>query len=225
MHRWVIHAASVAWTDVLKKAGGIMKKDGYQLGIYEFSTKVEYQEAKKEQEAVELIMAKSDISDPQNALRLYNKMIARKLFRTHVGYDFLKELRKIITEGGLVAEDRLYPLPVVPQKTEVGRKEPAKDEKSLEEAKKEAQRYKILYEDLKSKKNSSVIIIIFLVVMLGAMVAITLLSDNTLITDYRSKIENEYSGWQEQLLQKERELDEREALLSGQGGNSETYTQ
>lgn len=202
-----------------------MKKDGYQLGIYEFSTKVEYQEAKKEQEAVELIMAKSDISDPQNALRLYNKMIARKLFRTHVGYDFLKELRKIITEGGLVAEDRLYPLPVVPQKTEVGRKEPAKDEKSLEEAKKEAQRYKILYEDLKSKKNSSVIIIIFLVVMLGAMVAITLLSDNTLITDYRSKIENEYSGWQEQLLQKERELDEREALLSGQGGNSETYTQ
>lgn len=202
-----------------------MKKDGYQLGIYEFSTKVEYQEAKKEQEAVELIMAKSDISDPQNALRLYNKMIARKLFRTHVGYDFLKELRKIITEGGLVPEERLYPLPVVPQKAEVVRKEPAKDEKSLEEAKKEAQRYKILYEDLKSKKYSSVIIIIFLVVMLGAMVAITLLSDNTLITDYRNKIENEYSGWQEQLLQKERELDEREALLSGQEGTSETNTQ
>lgn len=202
-----------------------MKKDGYQLGIYEFSTKVEYQEAKKEQEAVELIMAKSDISDPQNALRLYNKMIARKLFRTQVGYDFLKELRKIITEGGLVPEERLYPLPVVPQKAEVVRKEPAKDEKSLEEAKKEAQRYKILYEDLKSKKYSSVIIIIFLVVMLGAMVAITLLSDNTLITDYRNKIENEYSGWQEQLLQKERELDEREALLSGQEGTSETNTQ
>lgn len=202
-----------------------MKKDGYQLGIYEFSTKVEYQEAKKEQEAVELIMAKSDISDPQNALRLYNKMIARKLFRTHVGYDFLKELRKIITEGGLVPEERLYPLPVVPQKAEVVRKEPAKDEKSLEEAKKEAQRYKILYEDLKSKKYSSVIIIIFLVVMLGAMVAITLLSDNTLITDYRNKIENEYSGWQEQLLQKERELDEREALLSGQEGTSGTNTQ
>lgn len=202
-----------------------MKKDGYQLGIYEFSTKVEYQEAKKEQEAVELIMAKSDISDPQNALRLYNKMIARKLFRTHVGYDFLKELRKIITEGGLVPEERLYPLPVVPQKAEVVRKEPAKDEKSLEEAKKEAQHYKILYEDLKSKKYSSVIIIIFLVVMLGAMVAITLLSDNTLITDYRNKIENEYSGWQEQLLQKERELDEREALLSGQEGTSGTNTQ
>ena len=192
-----------------------MKKNTYQLGIYEFSTKSEYQEAKKEQEAVELIRMKSDLSDPKNALRLYNKMLSRKLFRTHIGYDFLKELRKTVVDSGLVDEEHLYPLFVMAQKAEIIKIEDTKEEKDRKVLEDEAKRYKILYEDLKSRKNSSKVIIIFLVIIIVALTVITLLSDNTLVTDYRAKVENDYVQWQQQLELKEQELNEREAMLKG----------
>lgn len=191
----------------------IMKKSSYQLGMYEFSTKGEYLEAKKEQEAVELIRAKSDLSEPHNALRFYNKMIARKLFRTHIGYDFMKELRKTVVESGLVDEEHLYPLAVMAQKAEIIKKEPTKEEKDRKTLEEEAKRYRLLYEDLKARKNSSKVIIIFLVFIIAALTFITLCSDNTLITDYRAKVENEYVQWQQKLEAKEQELNEREEML------------
>lgn len=192
-----------------------MKKNAYQLGMYEFSTKGEYLEAKKEQEAVELIRVKSDLSDPHNALRLYNKMLSRKLFRTHIGYDFMKELRKTVVDSGLVDEEHLYPLFVMAQKAEIIKKEQTKEEKDRKTIEEEAKRYKILYEDLKARKNSSKVIIIFLVIIIAALTVITLCSDNTLITDYRAKVENDYVEWQQKLEIKEQELNEKEAMLKG----------
>lgn len=192
-----------------------MKKEGYQLGMYEFSTKSEYLEAKKEQEAVELIRTKADLSEPHNALRFYNKMLTKKLFRTHIGYDFLKELRKTVVDSGLVDDENLYPLFVMAQKAEIVKKEPTKEEKDKKVIEEEAKRYKILYEDLKSRKNSSRVIIVFLIIIIAALTVITLLSDNTLITDYRAKVENDYVEWQEKLELKEQELNEKEAMLKG----------
>lgn len=200
-----------------------MEQGKYDLKGYRFRSKDGYTDAKKEWEAIEYLRAKTDLSKGENALKLYNQLVHKNYFRTVIGYDFLKELSDIAVSSGVIARERLLPInvqersetPVIPQK-----------EKSVRQLEKEAETYRTLYEDLKTKKNCARVVIIFLILMLTGCVVITFLSDNTLVTDYRTRVENEYVEWQEQLQEKEAELNEREKNLQEKmNENPDTFTE
>lgn len=60
----------------------------------------ERRSARRENDFVRQIRAKTDLSDAGKALKLYDKLIRENYFKTMVGYAFLEELRDIIIRGG-----------------------------------------------------------------------------------------------------------------------------
>ena len=189
-----------------------MEENKRVIGSYYFATQQDYLEAKKEQEAIQYILSKNAVKQPEEALKLYHKIVAKDMFHTVVGMEFLLKLREIALNAEGITKEQLRPITV---RTMV-KEEKEAEKKSVSETKKKSSeegKYQLLYEDLKSKRTSQWIIIVFLVVMLAASLVITILHDNTLIVDYRAKVEDEYVEWQETLEEKEEMLNEWEKTL------------
>ena len=71
----------------------------------------ERRSARRENDFVRQIRAKTDLSDAGKALKLYDKLIRENYFKTMVGYVFLEELRDIIIRGGAAREEDLAEIP------------------------------------------------------------------------------------------------------------------
>lgn len=84
--------------------------DSLTVNGFSFDSSEEYEEAKKESEAIGYICAKMDISDPKTALKVYYKLLERKNLHTIIGFTFLKELRDIIISSGLIEPKNLKPI-------------------------------------------------------------------------------------------------------------------
>ena len=66
------------------------------VGGFSFENKDEAEQAKKEIEGIRYIKTKTNMSDPEVILQVYNKMIGQKLFETAVGYSYLKDLQEYL---------------------------------------------------------------------------------------------------------------------------------
>lgn len=179
---------------------------------YEFRGKKEYEVAKKELETVDYIKANTNFSKGETVWKLYNKLLDKDNFKTIIGYEFLLTLRRYIIKNEIVPEENLRHVPIYKI---MGEKREASEKIQIANYEKEMKKYQTLYENLKAKKTSSKIIIIFLVIIIGLMMAIALLSDNSVISNYENKIINKYEDWQHELETKEKELNEKEKELDG----------
>ena len=102
------------------------------VGGFSFENKDEAEQAKKEIEGIKYIKAKTDMSDPEVILQVYNKMIGQKLFETAVGYSYLKDLQEYLTTIPFIKNEDILPIPVThprleeslkKQKREIAQKE------------------------------------------------------------------------------------------------------
>lgn len=185
-----------------------MSENKWSIKDFDFPSKTEYEEAKKEVEAVDYIKANTNFSNPDSVLKLYNKLISQQSFKTMIGYEFLLTLRRHIIKKGILPEENVQLIPV----EKVVKKEEKKNLGAID-YEKEMKKYQILYENLKAKKTSSNIVIVSLVIIIGIMIGVALLSDNSVISDYENRIIDKYEDWRHQLEEKEKELEEREKNL------------
>ena len=102
------------------------------VGGFSFENKDEAEQAKKEIEGIRYIKTKTDMSDPEVILQVYNKMIGQKLFETAVGYSYLKDLQEYLTTIPFIKNEDILPIPVThprleeslkKQKREIAQKE------------------------------------------------------------------------------------------------------
>lgn len=68
----------------------------YNVEGFEFETKEQALQAKKEAEGVRYIKAQMQLDDPEVVLRLYQKLVAQNVFETPIGMSFLSELQDYI---------------------------------------------------------------------------------------------------------------------------------
>lgn len=68
----------------------------YNVEGFEFETKEQALQAKKEVEGVRYIKAQMQLDDPEVVRRLYQKLIAQNVFETPVGLSFLSELKQYL---------------------------------------------------------------------------------------------------------------------------------
>ncbi len=189
---------------------------------YFFSSSTEYARAAKEKETIEYLMANTDMTDMKSVLKIYNRAVEKKSFRTVVGLEFIRNIRNRLVASGIASDDDLRAVPVPPP---AGGARAAKDAAQAEgdaAAKAQAEKYKLAYENAATGKTIRNIIIVFLAIIIIAIMAISYngkYSIFTFFTDYKSEMENElldkYESWETQLEEREKELDEREAALDG----------
>lgn len=182
-----------------------MKEEEFKIAGYRFTDANEYKQAKSDVETIEFVKANTNINDLSKAIKLYNKLIERKTFKTVVGYAFLKELQERIVEGGLISRESIPCIQV--EKNEKKIKIYSEDAERSQE-----QKHLNVIEDYKIKIRNSRIISGFLAVIIIAMILISIFSDRNIFSNYEDKIIDKYSAWEEELNSREQALDAQEEI-------------
>lgn len=202
------------------------------VGGFSFENKDEAEQAKKEIEGIKYIKAKTDMSDSEVILQVYNKMIGQKLFETAVGYSYLKDLQEYLTTIPFIKNEDILPIPVThprleeslkKQKREIAQKERVRAVRARQHEKKLA---KIDREALETESSGklkiSLCVNIILVVCVVAMFAMALTSDSPTIMNYQSKLLNRYASWEQELTEREKAVSEKERELGIQVDTEQT---
>ncbi len=189
------------------------KKRELEIGGYTFATEELAAEAKDELNAIKYVSAKTNTSDPAQVFVLYNKIIEKKLFKTQIGMDYLKELQRFLYISKEIPNNKIKPIPVEPSlQDELDQRAAARANKdtirSLQRANKQYQQRFV----------KSMILNVILVIAVVAMIFIAMTSSNPNILNYENKIIDKYQDWSNELESKEKELEEWESKLYEQSG-------
>ncbi|MCR5792086.1 MAG: hypothetical protein K6G65_02850 [Lachnospiraceae bacterium] len=182
----------------------------YTINHFEFASKEDFEKARKEADAIEYMKSKTDLTKPEVAYKVYMNIVDKRSFRTIVGYHFLQQLRDWILENNPEYKPELPDVPVWRLEQVVQKTPETAEQIHTENA---LAYYKEKYHSLKSTRTILIIIVCFLTVTVASMMAITYFTPNSIFTNYREKIENEYEGWSEELEQRESAIEEKEAEL------------
>ncbi len=181
-----------------------MKENEYTVAGYSFSNVHDYKDAKRDEETIEYIKSKTDLSDLNKTLKLYHKLVERKTLKTIVGYTFLKELQERIVKEGIVSRDNLPYIPIDKQIKAY----------SSALAHEQEQKHLSKIENYKIKLRNSRIISLFLMVIIIAMILISIFSDRSVFINYENKIIDKYALWEEELNAREKLIKEKEEANS-----------
>ena len=170
--------------------------DGYLYGNEE-----DVKLVKEEKKTARFLQSKINYEDTQTTLKIYEKAIKDKIFKTPAGWEFLKIMRFEMLKRGIPVEI----IPAIPLYQVF----------SKEEEKRPVRIYQVKEQDgkLKEALRISLWINIALGILVVGMFIITLFGDNTNILNYKYKIENEYVEWQQQLEEREAVVREKENEL------------
>ena len=198
------------------------KNDRLIDGFY-FETDALYEEAHKEKLAVAYLAKQVDLTDNKQALRLYQQAVSQKLFSTVIGLSFLRDLELRLKKDASIPKDQIIPVPVLTRENPSSNVALSEDKplKKQKEKKVRERPEKVSYPfDEKSEAgkyrrrfHGALAFIIILLITIGVMFFITLSSDLPTIVNYRTRLNNEYASWEEELKEREAALDLREKEL------------
>ena len=170
--------------------------DGYLYGSEE-----DVKLAKEEKRTAEYLEARIHYDDLQTTLKIYDKAIKDKVFKTPTGFEFLKKMRNEMIKRGM-PEDKIggIPLRKVFSKEEENKTVRIFQVKQNDDGTKEMLRFSLWAN------------VAFVLIIIG-MFIISMTGENVTIVNYRHKIENEYSIWQQELEEREAVIRQKEAEL------------
>ena len=181
------------------------------VGDYMFSTLEEANVAKLELDKIEKLTEKLGDADDDMLYKVYNRSIEKNTFRTPVGLEFMKALKKKLEKSRKI-KDEVLPIPVSVNNLEI--KEASEKEDDIKKVKNDAKKYSAFF-------KWSLFVNAILVIVVIALFVITSTSDNPNIINYENALIDKYSSWESELNEKdktlrakERELDERERAIT-----------
>ncbi len=164
--------------------------------------------AKEEIKKIEYIKSRMNFNNPAEVFAIYDKMIDNRLFVTPSGFEFLFEIRRFLEESPAIDNETIRAI-----RTDSLFTQRAKNEARAESRPAPEPDLKKELKNTRAGYRTSVIINIFLVILVIAMFAIALNSDNPNILNYKNAIENEYSEWEEELTERENTVRQKEKQL------------
>ena len=200
-----------------------MPKNDRTIDGFYFETDELYEEAHKEKLALAYLAKQVDLSDNKQALRLYQQAVSQKLFSTVIGLSFLKDIELRLKKDENIPNDQIMPV-TVPLKENPSKSSPSpsgepedkpKGKPVREKPKKESRPFDEKSEAGKYRRrfHGALALIFILLGTIGVMFFITLSSDLPTIVNYRTRLNNEYASWEEELKEREASLDLREKEL------------
>lgn len=170
---------------------------------YLFMSEEDAELAKQEQKKIAYLEQHMDYSSPDNVLRVYKKAMVERVFKTPVGYVYLKRMQIYLRKCGLIEEEDIPPIVL-------GQSYTVKMRKSYSPAR---QRVKPAAEKKAQWPVISVMLNVILVLAVTAMFAITMKSSTPNILNYKTNLINQYAGWEQELTEREKVIREKEREL------------
>lgn len=185
-----------------------MKNEKYTAGGYLFEDEESLKEARNELEGVEYLKKRTNYKNPKSILNIYNTVIEKKLFKTPVGYEFLKQLQDYLLESEEIDGDQIMPIPIKRITEKKGKKfSIPKIKRSIDKS-----------SPYRNRFLNMVILNVVLVVILVLFILISNNSKNLNIINYRNRIDAEYTEKEDNLARWEKQLQIREEQLSQSDG-------
>ncbi len=196
----------------------------YVVDGYCFKSQEEAAVAINEIEGIEYLRSRTNLKKPQNVLSVYDKIIDKELFKTPIGYGFLRELQQILYNSSEIEPEKIRSIPVASA-------DEVKENKTKKSRGSKKKKLYLLPEEqekkYKNKITNLIILNVLLVIALVVIIIITNNSDNTNILNYRERLEREYNEkedelavWDGQLKEKEQKLNEREKNMIQDNGTT-----
>ncbi len=175
---------------------------------YSFYTERDAALAESERRKVEYLEARLDYNNPDSILRVYQKAIHERLFRSPVGLSFLKKLQQYLMEQPGIDSEAVDAIPLYvsfegefreqanPARTRVN---PAPEKKTPKKS---------------AALPISIILNICLVIAMIAMFSIALNANQPNILNYEKVLTNNYASWEQELTEREQAVKEKERQLN-----------
>lgn len=178
--------------------------DKLLMNGYRFGSEKDAKTAEEEIKLARYFESRMTGKSGRNRLAVYDQLLDKKVFRTPLGWEYLRHLQEELQSLG-IPEEEIRPIPMYMTFVH-----------DAEDADRTPVRERIRPARPKSRVNKyhvSVLINIFLVIMVIAMFAITLNSDNPNILNYKNNIINQYASWEQELTERENKVREKENSL------------
>ena len=180
------------------------KKQDNTVGGFEFVSENDAQKGQMDLSKIKLLEARAKVSRPNEIKAVYEKAIENKIFKTPIGWGYLLNLRKKLLESGFKEED-IIPIPLNVSIT----RHSAMENLTV--------RQRILPDT--SKKDSSfkrvfpIVLDVVLAILVVVMFLIAASSENDNIINYKRNVTNRYSGWEQDLTEREKAVRAAEKRL------------
>lgn len=173
---------------------------------FSFYTDKDADMATLEQKKITYLEERMDYSQPDTILKIYDKAIHDRVFKTPVGFLYLKKLQEYLLGQESIDSEQITPIPLYQSYTGEIRESanPAKSRVKPSE-KKDGEKA--------SKLTISVILNGLLVVAVIAMFVIAMKADQPNILNYEKVITNRYATWEQELTEREQAVREKELEL------------
>lgn len=180
-------------------------RENLQLNGYCFGSYQDMEAAGEEYKKAEYFKEKTQDRNAQSLLAVYDKILDQRIFKTPVGWEYLRQLQEQLKKEG-ITQEQIRPIPMYINFS-------YKTGKELDNS---FTRQRIRPAKKKMGVNGlqiSVCINILLAILVFAMFIITLQSDNANILNYRKVIVNEYAAWEQELTERENKVRAKEQEL------------
>ena len=180
------------------------KEAEYTVNGFRFGSKDDVEIAQQELSAIQYIDKKIENRSAETILSVYQATLEKRMFRTPIGYAYLHDLQKRMLHAGIARED----IPGVPLYQVYNNN--YKDEiKPVRVVKRKQKKDKT-----KQQLQNSIIANVVFVILVLALFIISFTGNNPTILNYRQKVENEYSQWEQELDEREQNIREKEKALN-----------
>lgn len=166
-----------------------------------FGTKEDAALAKQEKEKIAYIESRLDYGKVENVEAIYRKALENRVFQTPVGFMYLKGMQNFLQEHYVpdVPDIPMYHIFATGVLENVEKNKTRLQPRSKKDKTKEKLRW-------------SHRVIAALIIMVIALFAIALTSNNPNILNYERTLQNKYAGWEEELKERESVVREKELL-------------
>lgn len=178
--------------------------DGFQFG-----TEKDAELARNEQQRIERLEEKLDYENQDMVSAVYQKAINNRVFRTPVGYVFLKKLQRILQQSTLSGDTPAN----IPVYGVYSMRESANPtvERVIASRKPAKQKNKQEF----FSRRTSIVANIILVFLLVAVVVVSTIGSAPTVFNYENILQNRYVQWEQQLSEREQVIREKEKELLG----------
>ncbi len=186
-----------------------MKNEKNTVDGYYFEDEEMYKAACNELEGVEYLKKRTNYSDPESVRNVYRTVIDKKLFKTPIGYEFLRELQNFLFNSEKIPVEEVEAIPVVTPLS-AGKK------KSFDMPK-----FKKKVDISSPYRTRFVNLLIWNIVMVILLILFMVVSNNSKnlnIMNYERRIKAEYTEKEDSLAKWESRLNEWEQQLESRTG-------
>lgn len=180
------------------------EKDNLLVNGYRFGSFKDAQIAEEEIKKAKYFETRLTGKTGRNRLAVYDQILDKKVFHTPIGWEYLRYMQEEM-QGLGISEEEIRPIPMY---LTFVHEEEQEAEKPVRQRIRPSRR-----NDIMRKYRITLLLNVLLGILVVAMFAITINSDNPNILNYKNAIVNQYATWEQELTERENAVREKEQNL------------